>query len=132
MRTAWHGSMFTSKRQLVFQNMTTKAYTCIALEHYVDSCCLVLPCTFKKIPKTEIYFVIPDKGLSQPLLIPVVDLSAYDVWQYQSRSYLGLYFGYPDGRSYYTPGSLFVMMHVHVLSYSTPNRCELRANHVVF
>ena len=108
MRTAWHGSIFTSKRQLVFQKRTEKAYTFIALKHYVNSCCLVWPCTFKHIARAHIQLVVPDKQLSSPMLIPVTSLLSYDVWQYKFRSYLGMWFGFRQARTQFQPGILLI------------------------
>ena len=129
-RTAWHGSIFTSKRQLVFQKRTEKAYTYIALRHYANSCCLVWPCTFKAIARANISLVLPDKKLTSPMLIAVTKLLSYDVWRYQFRSYYGMWYGYPQGRTQFKPGILIDMIYVHLYYYSSPSRCELLANHM--
>ena len=99
---------FHKQAPIGFQKRTEKAYTFIALKHYVNSCCLVWPCTFKHIARANLHLVVPDKQLSSPMLIPVTSLLSYDVWQYKFRSYLGMWFGFPQARTQFQPGILLI------------------------
>lgn len=82
----------------------------LALGPTKDSCVLTRPVTITTLPRSPAVRIATADGITEPLLVLVSDLDSVEAYTYQFLSFMGLWFAYPQARSYLKPGILCVVV----------------------